>query len=392
MKILQVSNSFKPAWETGGTTRVVYDISHQLANLGHEITVYTTDRGQERVKIQKNSSVVVDNFVVYYFRNISNYLAMKLNIVTPYYLFFAARKQIKKFDVIHIHEHRTFLAVVVAYFARRYNVPYMVQAHGSVMPFYQKTLIKKIFDKLWGNNILNGASKVIALTKIESQQYEKMGIDETRIEIIPNGINLFEYKKLPIKGKFRKKYDIKDDEKIILYLGRLNRIKGIDVLLEAFSDLLIDTKNVKLVIAGPDDGLLKLLLELSIKLKLDDKIIFTGPIYDLNKIEAYIDANVYVLPSVYETFPNTVIESCACGTPVIITDRCGISNLIKNNVGCIVTLDKESLRQALKCMLENEQFHNKMANNCKNFVNSEFNLKNTMHKLESIYSLSDEFD
>ena len=100
---------------------------------------------------------------------------MKMNIVTPYYLIFIARKQVKNFDIIHIHEHRTFLAVIVCYFAKKNNVPYIVQAHGSVMPFFQKTLFKKLFDKLWGNNILNNASNLIALTETESEQYQNDG-------------------------------------------------------------------------------------------------------------------------------------------------------------------------------------------------------------------------
>ena len=208
------------------------------------------------------------------------------------------------------------------------NVPYIVQAHGSVMPFYQKTWLKKLFDKLWGNNILKDASKVIALTETELEQYKKMGVREDKIEIIPNGINLSNYQNLPEKGEFKKKYGIDEDEKIILYLGRINKIKGIDMLIEAFSDISNDLKKIKLVIVGPDDGFLKYLKEMSIDLELSDRVLFTGPLYKENKLEAYRDAYVYVLPSVYEAFPNTVIESCACRTPVIITESCGISDII----------------------------------------------------------------
>ena len=175
MKILQISNSFKPAWEAGGTTRVVYEISCALSNKGHSVTVYTTDRGQKRVNVQKNRPVPLDNLIVYYFSNISNYLAMKLNIVTPYYLLFIARKELKNFDIVHIHEHRTFLGIIASYYAKKKN-PYIVQSHGSVMPFFQKNWFKKIFDKLLGNNILNDASKVIALTETESEQYKMMGV------------------------------------------------------------------------------------------------------------------------------------------------------------------------------------------------------------------------
>ena len=385
MRILQISNSFKPAWEAGGTTRVVYDISCGLKIRGHNITVYTTDRGQKRVKAQKNKPVQLDNLIVYYFSNISNYIAMKLNIVTPYYLFFIARKHIKNFDIIHIHEHRTFLAVIISYFAKKNNVPYIVQAHGSVMPFFQKTLFKKIFDKLWGNNILNNASNLIALTEMESEQYKKMGVIEDKINIVPNGINLEEYQNLPKKGEFRKKYGIKNDEKIILYLGRINKIKGLEMLLEAFSDISIDHKKTKLVIIGPDDGFLYYLKKMSSNLGLNDKVMFIEPLYDTDKLEAYIDAYVYVLPSVYEAFPNTIIESCVCGTPVIITKSCGISDIVQDNVGCVVEHDTNSLKYALKYILKNEKFRNKLSDNCDSFVRLQFNLTNIIGKLEKIY-------
>ena len=336
MKILQISNSFKPAWEAGGTTRVVYEISCALSNKGHSVTVYTTDRGQKRVNVQKNRPVPLDNLIVYYFSNISNYLAMKLNIVTPYYLLFIARKELKNFDIIHIHEHRTFFAIVIHYYANKYNIPYIVQAHGSVMPFYQKTWFKKLFDKLWGNDILNNASNIIAITGKESEQYMVMGVPEQKITIIPNGINLSEFQNLPEKGKFREKYSIRSDEKVILYLGRINKIKGLEMLMEAFYDVSNHLKKVKLVIAGPDDGFLGYLKEMSIDLRLGSKVIFVGPLYGENKLEAYIDSDIYILPSLYEIFGITLLESILCGTPVICTKECGISDIIDGEAGISV--------------------------------------------------------
>lgn len=92
MKILQVSTAFKPSWERGGITKAVYEISKEL-NKKHEVTVYTTDQGTKRVECLKNNAVNVDGLAVYYFSNISNYMAMKLNIITPYYLPFVSQKK-----------------------------------------------------------------------------------------------------------------------------------------------------------------------------------------------------------------------------------------------------------------------------------------------------------
>ena len=155
------------------------------------------------------------------------------------------------------------------------------------------------------------ASRVIALTEAEVEQYKEVGVDTAKIEVVPNGINLSEYEDLPEKGEFRGKYDIKPDERIILYLGRLNKIKAPDLLIKSFAELSNEMKCVKLVMVGPDDGCMENLNHLLRSKDLEDKVLFTGPLYNQDKLEAYVDADIYVLPSLYETFPNTVIEACA---------------------------------------------------------------------------------
>jgi len=387
MRILQISNSFKPAWEAGGTTRVVYDISCGLKSRGHDVTVYTTDRGQKRVEAKKNRPVRVDNLIVYYFSNISNYIAMKLNIVTPYYLFFIARKHVKDFDIIHIHEHRTFLAVIVSYYAKKYNIPYIVQAHGSVMPFYQKTLFKKIFDKFWGNNILNNASNLIALTDIESKQYKKMGITEDRITIIPNGINVSDYQNLPKKGEFRKEYNIKLDEKIILYLGRIHKRKGIEILLDAFFEILNELNPVKLVIVGPDDGFLKTIENQAKALKIDVKILITGPLFDEEKRKAYTDADLLVYPAIHEIFGLVPFEAILCNTPVVVTKNDGCGELIeKINCGYLVEYgDTKSLIDTISYVLKNLDKQSTFIENGKKYISNDLNWEKISKEVEKVY-------
>lgn len=384
MKILQVTNFFKPSWEAGGVTRVVYEISKSLVNEGNEVTVYTTDGFKSRLKIIKNKVVDVDGINTYYFRNLFNYLS-KNNITIPYYLPFIAVKEIKNFDIIHIHEHRTLLAVVVSYYAKKYNIPYIVQAHGSVLPFFQKQELKKVFDIIFGNSMLHDASKVIALTKTEAEQYKKMGVDGDKIEIVPNGIDLSKYRNLPDKGIFRKKYGIQHNEKMVLYLGRIHRIKGVDLLVEAFSELVNKMEGVKLVIAGPDDGFLPTLKAKIEELNIGDRIVFIGPLYGRDKLEAYIDADVYVLPSVYETFPVTVLEACACGVPVIITDRCGIADFIDGKVGYVVKYDKYILQDTIFKVFYDEKLIRKFGVMGRDMVKENFNWIDLVGRLELIY-------
>jgi glycosyltransferase involved in cell wall biosynthesis len=386
MKILQVSTAFKPSWETGGTTRITYELSKGLINRNHEVTVYTTDRGQKRVNTLKNQPINVDGVIVYYFTNISNYLAMHMNIVTPYYLPFIARKKIKEYDLIHIHEHRTFLAVIVQYFAKKYNIPYVVQAHGSVRPFFQKETIKNIYDFLFGNNILKNASKVIAVSDNEVEEYKSMGVEKNKIEIVPNGINLSEFKNLPNKGEFRKNYtSLKNSEKVILYLGRIHKIKNIDLIIIAFADLLKELGKIKLVIIGPDAGNLLNLKRLIKDLNINDEVLFTGPVYERDKLEAYVDSDVFVSMCNDEIFGITFLEALASGTPVICSEEGGIADYINEIAGFSIDYDKKILKNKLIEILTNEELKIRFGNNGKLLVNELFNLDKIVNKFERIY-------
>jgi len=385
MKILQVSNFFKPSWETGGVTRTCYDLSKSLVANGHEVTVYTTDGYASRLKVPINTAVNVDGINVYYFYNIFRGLVKKMKFPIPYYAPFVSSKKIKNFDIIHIHEHRTLLAIVVSYYAKKYNIPYVIQAHGSVLPFIQNQKFKKVFDATFGNNMLHDASKVIALTEYESEQYLQMGVNKSKICIIPNGLNLKEYEKLSNKGVFKQKNSFSNNERIILYLGRIDKIKGIDLLIEAFSDLINELNYIRLVIVGPESNYLPILKKQTTDFGINDKVLFMGPLYGSNKIEAYIDADIYVLPSRYETFPNTVLEACVCGTPIIVTDRCGISDIVKvHKLGCVVKFDKEMLKCALSKVLSTN-FKNTEFCNRAQIVKDNFGWSTVSQKVENIY-------
>ena len=112
---------------------------------------------------------------------------------------------------------------------------------------------KKLFDILWGYKILRGASKLIAVSDSEVNQYKQIGIPEKKITVVPNGIDIESFKILPTKGTFRKKFGI-SEKYIILYLGRLNERKGIDFLIRSYFELKKEINDVLLVLAGSDDG------------------------------------------------------------------------------------------------------------------------------------------
>ncbi|AXV38911.1 glycosyltransferase [Methanobacterium sp. BAmetb5] len=376
MKILQVIPFFAPKY--GGTVNSTYILSKELSKAGHEVTILTTDidKDEKYVEsiIKKGVNVICLHSVynlglLIYSPSIKNWLDTNL----------------KDFDIIHMHNFRSYQNNVVRTYAKKYNIPYILQARGSVLPFFQKQNFKKIYDFIWGYKILNDAKMVIALTNGELKQYQQMGVRSDKIKIIPNGIDLSEYQLLPARGKFRKKYGIKTDENVILFLGRINKIKGIDLLINSFSDISKELDMVKLVIVGPDDGFLNYIKQMIIDLKLSDKVIITGPLYNKAKLEAYVDADVYVLSSRYETFPNTVLESLVCVTPVVMTKNCGIADIIDKNGGIVADHDIQHLKQAIITLLTNKKLRSKYAKNGRRIVETKFDWLNIIKNLERIY-------
>lgn len=386
MKILQVISSFPPAYSYGGPAKVVYGISKELVKNGHDVTVFTTDvfDANSRYKCKKNP-ILMEGIKVYYFKNVNNALAHQNFPIAPQ-MVHKLHKDIKTYDIVHLHEHRSFQAVISHYFAMKYNIPYILQTHGAVLEILEKKSLKRFYDILFGYHIIKDAKRLIALTSTESEQYKTLKIEENKIAIIPNAVDLLEYQQLPQKGIFRKTYHIHDNEKIVLYLGRIHKIKGIDLLVEAFADLIKVLENIKLIIVGPDGGFLSKVQKQIRKLGISDNIIFTGPLYDYNKLVAYQDADVYVLTSYFEAFPLTVLEACACGTPVVITEQCNIGDFIRNQAGFVIGCNPIMLKNQLYTLLVNDKLREQFGMQARELIKTQFTWKTIVHQFEDIYS------
>jgi len=364
--------------------RVAYNLSKELVKKGHGVTVYTTDAFKAKNRIREGEEVI-DGIKVRRFKNLSNTIAYNHNIFLSPGILLGAKRRLKSFDIIHMHEYRTIQNIIVHRYAMKYGIPYVLQAHGSLPRIMSKKRLKQVYDNLWGCKLLKDASRVIAVTKTEVEQYRNMGISEDKVEIIPNGVDLSEFESLPERGEFRRKYGLGDDQRIILFLGRIHKIKGLDLLVKAFADLSKPLNDIKLVIVGPDEGYLPSLKTLVADLEISDKVLFTGPLYGQEKLNAYVDADVYVLPSYYETFPLTVLEACACGTPVILTDRCGIAGTIDGQAGLVVPYDEGKLLNSLKYMLNNDKARQDFSNNGRSLVQQQFSWEKIAEQVEELY-------
>ncbi|MBI5459244.1 glycosyltransferase [Methanobacterium sp.] len=371
MKILQVIEWFFPR---SGVVQSTYNLTKELICRGHDVTIITTD-----FDFDEDFAKGLENVEIIKFKTISS----KFNFIYSPSMKIWLKENLESYDVIHLQDFRTYQNWVVHKYAKRFKIPYSLQAHGSVLPFFSNELLKKIYDLFFGYDILNHADKLIALTDVEVEQYKLMGVDEKKIVIVPNGIDINQFKNLPSKGKFKDNYCIQKNERVILYLGRINKIKGIDLLVNAFLHLTKELDNIRLVIVGPDSGFLSE-LEKQIDPTIKNKMLFTGPLYGKDKLEAYVDADVYVLPSIYETFPLTVLESLACGTPVVVTDVSGISDIIDNKVGFVVK-ESNAMTKAMLTLLKDPKLSGKFSVNGKKVIKEEFSLEIVVEKMECVY-------
>jgi glycosyltransferase involved in cell wall biosynthesis len=375
MKILQVIPSFAPKF--GGTVSSVFIVSKELAKRGHSITLITSD-----LDFDKNYAQTLEEFGVEIipFHTVANFGLFKYTPSLKKWL----KNNIRQYNVIHLHDFRAYQNISIPNLALQNNNPYLIQAHGSVLPFFEKKLLKRLYDVVWGNKILKNASRVIALCEAEAEQYRTMGVPENKIVIIPNGLDLSQFLNLPEKGTFRSKYGISENEKIVLFLGRIHKIKGIDLLIDAYSDLLKELPNIRLVIAGPDDNYLSVIKKQIQREKLDKSPLLTGPLYGQEKLAAYIDADVFVLPSRYETFPNTLMEAWACGTPVIVTKRCLISDIVEK-AGYVSAFDVKELKNTIKIVLNDEKQRMINVNAGLELIKNELNISSCLDQIEKVY-------
>jgi len=386
MKILQVVPYFPPAYAFGGPVKVAYQISRELIKRGHEVVVYTTDAKDFDSRLEVDSSNTIKEMKVHRFRNLSLTLVKKLKLfITPQLTLFA-RKEVKKFDIIHLHEYRTFQNIIIHHYARKYDVPYVLQAHGSLPRIGAWRRLKWIYDVLFGYRLLRGASKVIALSKVEAEQYKAMGVPEEKIAIIPNGIDLSEYANLPPKGAFKKRFGIPEEKKIILYLGRIHKTKGIDFLIRAYAYLKNEMKcrDAILAIAGPDDGYLNDAKALANSLGLYNSVMFTGFISSEDKLMALVDAEVFVTSSFYG-FPITFLEACAVGTPLVTTSLGDTLEWIDGNVGYVAQPTPRDLVEAIYRIISDDELRRRFSKNCIEIVKSEFSIEKVVERLEKVY-------
>ncbi len=384
MRILQVTKSFPPAVSFGGPAQCAYNLSKYLAKMGHEVSVYTTNALDLNPNTRVEDGVrMVSGAEVSYFPNI----VQTYNLFLSPSIIKALRKNLCKFDLVHLHEFRTFQNVAFHY-SRRANTPYMLSFHAQ-LTFKQeqssRAIVRRLFDDTLGKKLIENASKLHALTKFEASQFIQSGIEEDRIAIIPNGVAPEDFADPPPSGYFKESFKL-GEEKLILYVGRVQARKGLDFLVRAFSLLSKTRADVKLVIAGPDQGFLKSLREIISSLHLNDKVLFTGTLDRNQVLAAYNDAAVVAYCTLQEGAPIVPLEAAVMGRALVVSNDPSMDFVKEENCGLVVRYgDVDQLAGALDKILEDSELARKLGQNGKNAVLNNFTWSRIAQEIESTY-------
>jgi glycosyltransferase involved in cell wall biosynthesis len=384
MKILQIVPHFYPAWSFGGIARVVYEISRELALRGHEVTVHTTNALDPKADFKASKpEYYIEDMRVRYYRNLMRFGGLTLSSNT---LLSSARREIRNSDIIHMHGFRTFQNMIAHFYARRYRRPYVLTAHGTIPRIVEKIAFKKLYDDFFGYRLLKQASRVIASANIEMKQCANMGIADKRIVIVPNGIAAGLSDASPESGTFRKEFGLDNEQDLILYVGRIHKRKGILFLLDAFAQL--GSKNATLVVAGPDDGYMSIMKEKASHLGIAEKVIFPGFISERVKWAAYVDATVVVYPGIYESFPLVPLEAALCSRPVVVSDDSIMAEIVSQGGFGFPTRygDVTQLKGLLEKILNDRKIAREMGKKGREFVKKNYNWRDIVSKLETVYS------
>lgn len=385
MRILHITPYFYPAWAYGGTCRAAWEVARPIAARGHAVSAYTTDALDARRRAS-SAFEVVDGVSIHRASNLSNRLAWN-RIFLPLTFTQGLAQACSAADVVHLHEFRSYLAAVTLPILRQTNTPFVISPQGS-LPVLGRSLLKSIYDPWVGRPLLQQAAGLHATSPMEREQYLEAGADPARIHLIPNGIDPADYETLPGPGDFRARHHIPSAAPLVLFLARINRIKGVDFLVSAFARLAQAEPQAILALVGPDDGYLAQVKRQVAALGLSDRVRYIGYLSGQEKLQAYQAADVYVLPSTYEILGITLLEALACGAPVITTQRCGLAPaLAEAGLGTVVKFgDVESLSAQLVDALQNRAALQADAGRRRAYVLQHFSWKKIADSWESVYA------
>jgi glycosyltransferase involved in cell wall biosynthesis len=363
MRICLVSSSFYPATFYGGPISATWDLSKKLAENGHEIYISTTNaNGDKKLAVECNDFLEKENyvFVKYYNEQITNKFSVSF--------LFGIWSDIKKSDIVYIQYlfHYTVLfSLLFSVFQKKKIVvcprgSFSVFTLNNKLPFI-KLLWLNFFIKPMVSNIVWQASSYLEERDILNK------FPNADVEIINDGIDYesFQNSISVYRNELLNKFTgitCNDVSNIFFSMGRLHKIKGFDVLIDAFNLFLEKDKHSKLIIACGDDGVGEQLKNQIEKLNLSSSVFLIGAVNFENKKLLLNNCDYFALASEFESFGIVIAEALSCGKPVVVSNKTPWKDIQINNCGILADNEKNSFNDAFSKII-NEKYESSLIKN-----------------------------
>ena len=391
MNVCFVSPEYFPI--SGGTGAYVYYLSRQLQKSGHNVHIITRHK--------MNSTEIVDGVNI-------TYIKCEGNPLTKYWSF--ARSTFKKleelnkkfaFDIIHAN-----LPLVPNFAIPKESANALVSTVHSTWKGEAEAIKHEGLRKLNTNekfmlefnSLLRSSEKklmkrsdaLIAVSMYTKKELtEFYDIDEEKIHIIYNGVDVQKFKPNKDRAGLRRELGLEEKQKIILFVGRLYQRKGLDTLFQSISKVVQNFKDAKFVISGEGFRQNKeKLLKLAEKLKIENSVLFVGYFPDEKLPDLYAASDIFVLPALYENFPFAILEAQATGLPVISTKVGGIPELVTNNKNGLLVepANSEQLTEEIMILLKNPKFAEELGKRARQLIEEKFAWPLITNEVVDLYS------
>lgn len=366
---MRILNICAYTWAIGGPARIIYDHTTEVLKQGHEVDILSPMTPGEKMYPVPDGANLIS---VARTTPISNFYR---EFSIPMYSWL--KENIERYDVIHMHgiwhfgslapfiiDNKAVKVITIHGLLDKWAVAHSKWKKQIVTALYQKRLLGKA-DLIQINN-----------TDEEADVIRYLGYRPKNMVIVPNGMKLEEYTQLPAKGIFRKKHDLRPDQRIVLFMGRLNIKKGLDLLLPAFKEVSSKLPEAVLILAGPDDGYLTETQSFIDQNGLGAKVKLVGMLTDTDKKEALADADLFVLPSYSEGFSIAVLEAMTSGVPCVVSDRVGFGDYIrKHDAAYLCDLNQADVASGILKILQDSNFAKNVAERAYNMVVDNFDIR-----------------
>ena len=371
MKILMLTWEYPPR-VVGGISRVVHDLSHRLIKDGHEVTVVTYKDGDvpyfeddKGVKVHR-----VDNYMINPNNFIEWIMQMNFAMVSKTNQIIAEEGS---FDIIHAHDW------LVAYAAKAlkesFNIPIVSTIHateaGRNSGIHDETQ-RYINDTEW--MLTYESTEVIVNSNYMKNELQRLfGLPFEKINVVPNGVNLNAFAGVERDYEFRRRYAM-DNEKIILFMGRLVYEKGIQNLIAAMPKILSGYHDAKLVVAGKG-GMIEELRQQVRALGIENKVYFAGYMNGKDVQKMYKAADIAVFPSTYEPFGIVALEAMLSENPIVVSDIGGLNEIVQHRENGMKAYcgNPNSIADSVLELLFDHQLCSNIVKKAKNKVRNEYN-------------------